>query len=57
MIMSARYWAYANIFCKRYSQKTIVNMKYLNVAEKNDAAKTIAGLLSNGTATRVSCLK
>lgn len=32
-------------------------MKYLNVAEKNDAAKTIAGLLSNGTATRVSCLK
>ncbi|KAH8273722.1 hypothetical protein KR018_010734 [Drosophila ironensis] len=27
-------------------------MKYLNVAEKNDAAKTIAGLLSNGTARR-----
>lgn len=29
-------------------------MKFLNVAEKNDAAKTIAGLLSNGTARRVS---
>lgn len=29
-------------------------MKYLNVAEKNDAAKTIAGQLSNGTARRVS---
>ncbi|XP_055836561.1 DNA topoisomerase 3-alpha isoform X2 [Episyrphus balteatus] len=27
-------------------------MKYLNVAEKNDAAKTIAGLLSNGTSRR-----
>ncbi|ALC38886.1 Top3alpha [Drosophila busckii] len=27
-------------------------MKFLNVAEKNDAAKTIAGLLSNGTAHR-----
>ncbi|XP_054082911.1 DNA topoisomerase 3-alpha isoform X2 [Zeugodacus cucurbitae] len=52
MIKSTRYWAYTNIFCHRYSQKAIVNMKYLNVAEKNDAAKTIAGLLSNGTATR-----
>lgn len=31
-------------------------MKYLNVAEKNDAAKTIAGQLSNGTARRVSSL-
>jgi DNA topoisomerase III len=28
-------------------------MKYLNVAEKNDAAKTIAGLLSNGSSARV----
>ncbi|TDG42742.1 hypothetical protein AWZ03_010848 [Drosophila navojoa] len=27
-------------------------MKFLNVAEKNDAAKTIAGLLSNGAAQR-----
>lgn len=28
-------------------------MKYLNVAEKNDAAKTISGYLSNGGAQRV----
>lgn len=27
-------------------------MKYLNVAEKNDAAKTIAGFLSRGTSQR-----
>lgn len=32
------------------------NMKYLNVAEKNDAAKSIAGLLSNGTARRTEGL-
>ncbi|XP_060657886.1 DNA topoisomerase 3-alpha [Drosophila nasuta] len=42
--------------CSRYfhSTKTIRNkeMKFLNVAEKNDAAKTIAGLLSNGAAHR-----
>lgn len=30
-------------------------MKYLNVAEKNDAAKNIAGFLSRGTARRVCC--
>ncbi|KAH8319062.1 hypothetical protein KR067_006229 [Drosophila pandora] len=29
-----------------------IEMKFLNVAEKNDAAKTISGLLSNGTARR-----
>ncbi|TMW43413.1 hypothetical protein DOY81_011506 [Sarcophaga bullata] len=29
-----------------------IEMKYLNVAEKNDAAKTIAGQLSKGTARR-----
>lgn len=28
-------------------------MKFLNVAEKNDAAKNIAGFLSRGTARRV----
>lgn len=41
---------------KRYFAKKEINieMKYLNVAEKNDAAKTIAGQLSNGTARRVS---
>lgn len=34
--------------------KPSAQMKFLNVAEKNDAAKTIAGHLSNGTAQRVS---
>lgn len=29
-------------------------MKWLNVAEKNDAAKTISGLLSKGRSVRVS---
>lgn len=28
-------------------------MKYLNVAEKNDAAKNIAAILSQGNSTRV----
>lgn len=32
----------------------INKMKYLNVAEKNDAAKNIAGFLSRGTSRRVS---
>lgn len=31
-----------------------VVMKYLNVAEKNDAAKNIAAILSRGASTRVS---
>ncbi|XP_023306069.2 DNA topoisomerase 3-alpha [Lucilia cuprina] len=36
-----------------YAKKDLnIEMKYLNVAEKNDAAKTIAGQLSNGTARR-----
>ncbi|XP_075151301.1 topoisomerase 3-alpha isoform X2 [Haematobia irritans] len=37
-----------------YSKKqtNLADMKYLNVAEKNDAAKTIAGQLSKGTARR-----
>ncbi|KAH8274166.1 hypothetical protein KR044_013327 [Drosophila immigrans] len=42
--------------CTRYFYSTKStdhkNMKFLNVAEKNDAAKTIAGLLSNGAAHR-----
>lgn len=29
-------------------------MKYLNVAEKNDAAKSIAAFLSNGRSQRVN---
>ncbi|XP_023163918.2 DNA topoisomerase 3-alpha isoform X2 [Drosophila hydei] len=36
----------------RFYSKQTKDMKFLNVAEKNDAAKTIAGLLSNGTAQR-----
>ncbi|XP_032591611.1 DNA topoisomerase 3-alpha isoform X2 [Drosophila grimshawi] len=35
-----------------YSAKQPTDMKFLNVAEKNDAAKTIAGLLSGGSANR-----
>lgn len=38
-------------YCKKAVKTT---MKYLNVAEKNDAAKTIAGFLSQGKAVRVS---
>ncbi|KAG4068472.1 hypothetical protein HA402_004813 [Bradysia odoriphaga] len=38
-------------FCSR-SNKVITKMKYLNVAEKNDAAKNIANQLSNGTSQR-----
>ena len=30
--------------------------KVLNVAEKNDAAKNIAGVMSNGSNGKVSCL-
>ncbi|XP_041777511.1 DNA topoisomerase 3-alpha [Anopheles merus] len=45
-------------FIRRYPQTRALasacsaNMKYLNVAEKNDAAKTIAGLLSRGSSQR-----
>lgn len=39
---------------RKFCTVRIVEMKYLNVAEKNDAAKTIAGFLSNGSARRVS---
>lgn len=38
-------------FCNKPSQEI---MKYLNVAEKNDAAKNIAAILSRGASTRVS---
>ena len=37
-----------------YCQDMSRNIKILNVAEKNDAAKNIAALLSQGTAQRVS---
>lgn len=38
---------------RHYSRKLAdTTMKYLNVAEKNDAAKSIAAVLSNGRAQR-----
>lgn len=37
---------------KHFNKASVAAMKYLNVAEKNDAAKSIAGLLSKGTARR-----
>lgn len=43
------YWS--NV--RHYSKKAVeATMKYLNVAEKNDAAKSIAAVLSNGHAQR-----
>ena len=47
-------------FFQKFSNATNLNyqanstMKVLNVAEKNDAAKNIAGYLSRGTSRRVS---
>lgn len=41
---------------KQFSKASAATMKYLNVAEKNDAAKSIAGLLSKGTARRTEGL-
>lgn len=37
---------------KQFSKASAATMKYLNVAEKNDAAKSIAALLSAGSARR-----
>lgn len=44
---------YVNII-RTLSQCTTETMKFLNVAEKNDAAKNIAQHLSRGTSRRVS---
>lgn len=41
---------------RKYSNSTAATMKYLNVAEKNDAAKSIAALLSNGNSRRTEGL-
>lgn len=42
---------------RNYSKKLVeTTMKYLNVAEKNDAAKSIAAVLSNGRAQRTEGL-
>lgn len=45
-----------NVFCsvRRYSSG--FDMKVLNVAEKHDAAKNIAGYLSRGTSKKVNNL-
>lgn len=45
-----------NILIRFYSSKIFeitTKMKYLNVAEKNDAAKNIANILSKGTSRKV----
>lgn len=42
----------ARFYCGKVQAKV---MKYLNVAEKNDAAKNIAAILSRGNSNRV-CL-
>lgn len=41
---------------RNYCLTSGAKMKYLNVAEKNDAAKSIAALLSNGNARRTEGL-
>jgi ABC-type phosphate/phosphonate transport system ATPase subunit len=38
------------------SDKQLIKMKILNVAEKNDAAKNLAGYLSGGNLRRVSII-
>lgn len=43
---------FSNVVAKSNDQKK-KTMKVLNVAEKNDAAKNIAGYLSRGTSRRV----
>lgn len=49
---------YSNLNIRQYCSSVNGNeiMKYLNVAEKNDAAKSIASILSNGTARRTEGL-
>lgn len=53
MILFQNYFILCRFYSKSINSKNLV-MKYLSVAEKNDAAKTIAGHLSRGTARRVS---
>lgn len=45
-----------NIQCSYFSSAVTEKMKFLNVAEKNDAAKNIAMHLSRGTSRRVNNL-
>ncbi|XP_019872230.2 DNA topoisomerase 3-alpha [Aethina tumida] len=41
-----------NVFIRNYCAKDQIMPKYLNVAEKNDAAKNIAAILSKGNSSR-----
>lgn len=49
-------YGHFNVNTRKYCNSTAQIMKYLNVAEKNDAAKSIASFLSNGTARRSESL-
>lgn len=45
---------YQLCFCKYSTKEVNCKMRVLNVAEKNDAAKNIAGHLSGGNLQRVT---
>lgn len=48
-------WRQCIVTVRHYGKKPIESkMKYLNVAEKNDAAKTISSHLSRGSSQRVN---
>lgn len=54
MPIGLRFTLLLNSGLRYYSKKAMPsNIKYLNVAEKNDAAKNIASCLSRGNSTRV----
>ena len=67
-LSAAHFQTYSPVYGKKKEEKTkkgdtskpetdrqnVMSIKVLNVAEKNDAAKNIAQLLSNGGARRVS---
>lgn len=58
LVFHLTYLASFQIGCQRYCSKPdssrSIGMSILNVAEKNDAAKHLAGFLSRGNAQRVS---
>ncbi len=47
------YYRFARTFSRKLAVADNYTMKILNVAEKNDAAKNIAGFLSGGNSHRV----
>lgn len=51
--LSVRYFCKKSKLPSEHIKASHKQMKYLNVAEKNDAAKTIAAHLSRGSAQRV----